>query len=69
VSDTRNRCAHGEVGLCPVCWYERQPKQPLVRLVTETRHPETYVLINEQDNTRWRGTRDGRWVPDDRAAT
>lgn len=41
------------------------PAQPekakLIRLEVSTYHPEDYVLVNERDGTRWRGTHDGRW--------
>lgn len=36
----------------------------LTHLQVHTRHPQDYVLVNEQDGTRWRGTADGRWVSD-----
>lgn len=36
----------------------------LTRLNVTTRHPQDYVLHNEQDGTRWRGTAEGRWVRD-----
>lgn len=31
----------------------------LSKLVVATTHPEDYVLINEQDGTRWRGSATG----------
>lgn len=31
----------------------------LTKLVVATTHPEDYVLINEQDGTRWRGSTSG----------
>lgn len=37
----------------------------LTHLHVRTRHPQDYVLHNDQDGTRWRGTADGRWVRDD----
>lgn len=33
----------------------------LTLLVVATRHPQDYVLTNEQDNTRWRGTATSKW--------
>jgi hypothetical protein len=36
----------------------------VTRLTVLTRHPQAYVLIDEQDGTRWRGTAEGRWVRD-----
>jgi hypothetical protein len=37
----------------------------LVHLLVTTRHPETYMLVNEADGTRWRGGPDGSWHRDD----
>lgn len=34
----------------------------LTLLIVATRHPQDYVLTNEQDNTRWRGTPTGGWT-------
>lgn len=35
---------------------------PIVELDVATRHPEDYLLINEKDGSRWRGTTSGTWV-------
>lgn len=37
-------------------------KDKLTNLNVRTRHPETYILFNEDDGTRWRGTAEGLWV-------
>lgn len=37
----------------------------ITQLHVNTTHPQDYVLVNERDGTRWRGTIDGRWVRDD----
>lgn len=34
----------------------------LVSLTITTKHPQDYVLLNEADGTRWRGTLDGGWA-------
>lgn len=36
--------------------------QGCTRLQVVTRHPQDYVLQNEQDGTKWRGTVQGGWV-------
>ena len=36
--------------------------QPLIQMQVNTRHPADYVLLNEQDGTRWRGTSKGTWA-------
>lgn len=36
-----------------------------VLLKVITSHPQDYVLVNEADGTRWRGTAEGGWVADD----
>lgn len=36
----------------------------LVTLTVRTRHPRDYVLVNEADGTRWRGTEGGHWAAD-----
>ncbi|QGJ94976.1 hypothetical protein SEA_REDWATTLEHOG_117 [Gordonia phage RedWattleHog] len=37
----------------------------ITTLSIRTRHPEDYVLINEADGTRWRGSEDMGWLRDD----
>ena len=42
--------------------------RPLVTLTVRTTHPVDYVLVNELDGSRWRGTEEGGWrrIPDPR---
>lgn len=37
----------------------------LTTLLVTTRHPTDYVLINEVEQSLWRGTREGKWVRDE----
>lgn len=46
-----------------------QPVPGCVRLDVTTRHPEDYVLLNEEDGTRWRSTPQGGWVSASNNAT
>lgn len=48
---------------------EADAVMPLVQLPVTTRHPWDYVLINEADGTRWRGTADGSWRADDKGSS
>ena len=32
------------------------------RLQVVTRHPQDYVLANEEDGSKWRGTEEGKWT-------
>lgn len=38
------------------------PPDGCTRLQVVTRHPQDYVLKNEEDGSTWRGTQDGRWT-------
>ncbi len=44
-----------------MAWRAQQEDGELTVLHVSTRHPQDYVLHNEADGTRWRGTADGGW--------
>lgn len=49
---------------------EMQPTtEGCTQLFVSTRHPRDYVLINEQDRSRWRGTPEGSWERDTSTTT
>ncbi|MCM2336399.1 MAG: hypothetical protein NDI66_06425 [Pseudomonas sp.] len=43
----------------------QNPLDGLTTLLVTTRHPTDYVLINEVEQSLWRGTPEGKWVRDE----
>jgi len=37
-------------------------RRPAIRLELVTEHPSDYVLLNERNGSRWRGTDNGVWI-------
>ena len=66
ITDT-DRTLHGGIDYWQTRALDAEEKlglktKDLTTLVVETRHPGSYVLLNEQDGTYWRGTEKGNWI-------